>query len=94
VKSKDAQIVTNALFPTLWRRTPRGIAGLTSNGLASLLPHYPSQPEDAPSCLGRKWLIERLLESAANTGCELPTDLPTLERKTSLRATERDLQGV
>jgi hypothetical protein len=29
------------LFPALWRRTPRGIAALTSDGLASLLPYRP-----------------------------------------------------
>jgi hypothetical protein len=30
---------TNVLFPALWRRTPHGVASLTLDGLASLLPH-------------------------------------------------------
>lgn len=35
------QARTNVLFPALWRRTARGIAALTSDGLASLLPYRP-----------------------------------------------------
>ena len=85
--------VTNALFPTLWRRTPRGIAALTSNGLASLLPHYPSG-DDAPSCLGRKWLLERLVTHANENGPPLPIPLEALAKKINQRATIRDLQGV
>jgi len=85
--------VTNALFPTLWRRTPRGIAALTSNGLASLLPHYPSGG-DAPSCLGRKWLVECLLRNANNNGPPLPISHDILAKKINQYATIRDLQGV
>lgn len=38
---KPVTPVTNVLFPALWRRTPRAIAALTSDGLASLLPFRP-----------------------------------------------------
>ena len=41
--AKDKTARTNVLFPTLWRRTPRGVAGLTSDGLASLLPFRPGR---------------------------------------------------
>ena len=33
----------NTLFPALWRRTPRGIAALTCDGLASLVPYRPNK---------------------------------------------------
>jgi|GEM_PF-1813624 len=91
--SEDEQNVTHALFPTLWRRNPRGIAALTSNGLASLLPHYPSG-DDEPSCLGRKWLVECLLEKAKEKGPRLPIPLEVLATKINQRATILDLQGV
>lgn len=41
-KSGEGGKSTNVLFPALWRRTPRGIAALTSDGLASLLPFRPT----------------------------------------------------
>lgn len=59
----DKKETTKVLFPALWRRTSRGVAALTSDGLASLLPHRnptEEKSEDAPSCVGRRWLIEHL----------------------------------
>jgi hypothetical protein len=65
---------TNILFPALWRRSPRAIASLTSDGLASLLPHRSRTDSngngrtanngdgDEPSCLGRRALIQQLFE--------------------------------
>ncbi|HXQ68849.1 MAG TPA: ATPase, T2SS/T4P/T4SS family [Pyrinomonadaceae bacterium] len=43
---EDNETHTNSLFPALWRRTPRGIAALTSDGLASLLPYRPKKRVD------------------------------------------------
>jgi hypothetical protein len=62
------------LVPTLWRRTSVGLNALTSDGLASVLPHRPSVPSvkdnnKTPlllSCLGRRWFIEQLLLSETN----------------------------
>lgn len=51
---------TDIVFPALWRRTTRGVAGLTSDGLSALIPHR-NTPE-RPSCLGRRWFIEALIK--------------------------------
>lgn len=39
----------NTLFPALWRRTPRGIAALTCDGLASLVPYRPNKARNGAS---------------------------------------------
>lgn len=39
----------STLFPALWRRTPRGIAALTSDGLASLVPYRPKKARNGAS---------------------------------------------
>jgi hypothetical protein len=39
----------STLLPGLWRRTPRGIAALTSDGLSSLLPYRPKKNGDVKS---------------------------------------------
>jgi hypothetical protein len=60
----DDENTTNVLFPAVWHQTPRGIAALTSDGLASLLPHRPGDVrDDVPSCVGRRWFIEQLITS-------------------------------
>jgi hypothetical protein len=89
-----------ALFPALWRRTGRGIASLTSDGLASLLPHRSENKNNGgPSCLGRRWLIDCLIRSAAadlaNTFSNFsePFD-KSLKLRLCKRATEWDLEGV
>jgi hypothetical protein len=73
-KSDEKPASTNILFPALWRRSTRGIASLTSDGLASLLPHRSRRNSngnakagnnadgDESSCLGRRSLIEQLFE--------------------------------
>jgi hypothetical protein len=40
-ESAAGDCTTGTLFPALWRRTARGVAALTSDGLASLLPYRP-----------------------------------------------------
>jgi hypothetical protein len=47
--SEKKQKRPNTLFPALWRRTPRGIAALTCDGLASLLPYRPKNNPDENS---------------------------------------------
>ena len=98
---------TNILFPSLWRRSPRGVASLTSDGLASLLPHRPGKPatrkadhSDEPSCLGRRSLIEQLFTDP-KTNQELLTffnndnnALAAIQTKAYMKSNEWDLQGV
>lgn len=97
VKTNDEGKTAEVLFPTLWRRTERGVAGLTSDGLASLLPHRSSDDKSngQPSCLGRRWLMGCLIESAQD---DLTTIFKTTHQDLKLRlyqrATEWDLQGV
>lgn len=52
----------SATIPTIWRQTPAGIAGIISEGLSSVLPHYPadSMTNDKTS-LGRRWSCRELL---------------------------------
>lgn len=95
---------TNVLFPALWRRTPRGVASLTSDGLASLIPTRPRKTRtkdgkiemDVPSCLGRKCLFQQT--KAKVTEGELDQlfgkGLTDLEKEAHQKASEWDLQGV
>jgi hypothetical protein len=100
------KMTTNALFPAVWRRTPRGIASLTSDGLASLLPSRPRENEtsgsngqemNGPSCLGRRWLIQQILEQT-QTRDELESvfndQFSPLRDQAYAKATEWDLRGV
>lgn len=89
---------TEVVFPALWRRTPRGVAGLTSDGLSALLPQ--ANTADRPSCLGRRSFIDELL---GNLGDDLPNDLPLafgsgeFEKvmiEARKQASNWDLQGV
>jgi hypothetical protein len=106
VNGAAAKTTTNALFPALWRRTPRGIASLTSDGLASLLPSRPhdigaagvqSQEANGPSCLGRRWLIQQIMEQQ-ETLDELESvfqaEFNPLREQAYAKATEWDLRGV
>jgi hypothetical protein len=101
---------TNVLFPALWRRSTRGIASLTSDGLASLLPHRSrrnakgttdgkNDDRDEPSCLGRRTLIEELFEAPGVHEHLLTlfnTDPPLEKLQTDAykKAIEWDLEGV
>ncbi len=98
---------TNILFPALWRRSPRGVASLTSDGLASLLPHRPRQQtqaatqesySDGPSCLGRRSLMEQLFTDANDELLTFfnndNTALAAFQNKAYLKSIEWDLQGV
>lgn len=63
----EKSAASSVLIPAIWRRTGRGVAALTSNGLASLLPERPSQGvgnQNSASCLGRRWFIEELVRHA------------------------------
>ncbi|HEU4769613.1 MAG TPA: ATPase, T2SS/T4P/T4SS family [Pyrinomonadaceae bacterium] len=85
---------TNALFPALWRRTPRGVAALTSDGLASLLPSRPKQ--DTPSCLGRRWLIQQIAEHDSTQEplqANFDVGLKSLIQTAYAKAAEWDLRG-
>ncbi|HKY27400.1 MAG TPA: ATPase, T2SS/T4P/T4SS family [Pyrinomonadaceae bacterium] len=97
VPINDAGKTAEVLFPALWRRTERGVAGLTSDGLASLLPHRSSDDKSngQPSCLGRRWLMGCLVDSAQNDLTEIfkPT-YEDLKLRVFQKATEWDLQGV
>lgn len=95
--SEDSQtrVETNVLFPALWRRTSRGIAALTCDGLASLLPHRPDKTgEDPPSCLGRRWLVQQLIEPGSDPKPRFPCRLEAIKTNVYRRATEWDLSGV
>ncbi len=89
---------TNTLFPALWRRTPRGIAALTSEGLASLLPSRPKEDStDGPSCLGRRWLIQQIAEEQATRKQlqdSFQAELERLMKRAYAKAAEWDLRGV
>jgi hypothetical protein len=84
---------TNVLFPALWRRTPRGVAALTADGLTSLLPHRPNN--DSPSCVGRRWFTQKLIDEATTdldelVGVEERERITTRVKRT---ATGLDLRG-
>lgn len=52
----------SALIPAVWRRTEAGVAALVTDGLSSILPHYPPGevlPSDTSS-LGRRWFVTKL----------------------------------
>jgi hypothetical protein len=52
VPGKDArEKEATVLFPALWRRTPHGVASLTLDGLASLLPHGAMERKDSRKIL-------------------------------------------
>lgn len=96
---------TEVLFPALWRRTGRGVAALTSDGLASLLPHRSTENEnnEGPSSLGRRWLVECLIKSAEDDLTKTFDRNPyepfgesqqSLSTRAYKRATEWDLEGV
>jgi hypothetical protein len=79
--TKDGEVeATSALFPTVWRRTPRGVAALTCDGLASLLPHRPRENANpgALSCLGRRWFMNQLVEKASEQLVKLKGSLKDL----------------
>lgn len=89
----------NTLFPALWRRTPRGIAALTCDGLASLVPNRPKDGNsDAASCLGRRWIVEGLMtpeKTSEQMQSVFGADLAErLKKQAFEKATEWDLQGV
>jgi Type II/IV secretion system protein len=96
---------TNILFPALWRRSPRGIASLTSDGLASLLPHRPGKHADAsedhsdePSCLGRRSLIEQIFSDSNEDLLSFFNNdqnaLSSFKTEAYAKSIEWDLQGV
>jgi len=76
---------TSALIPTLWRHTPAGIAGLISEGLSSVLPHFPLEGERDKCSLGRRWFVRRLLGDVKDKA---------LFRAFDSLALERDLKGM
>lgn len=94
----DKNAETNALFPALWRRTPRGIAALTSDGMSSLLPSRPKDDSsDGPSCLGRRWLIQQIAEQKTTLEqlqSTFKTELNPLLKQAYEKAAEWDLRGV
>lgn len=59
-----------ALIPTIWRKTAAGIAGLISEGLSSVLPHFPQTEGDLKrrSSLGRRWAVKELLQHSKDEG--------------------------
>ncbi len=62
LRSDELEDGPKILYPSLWRRTPRGIAALTSDGLAALLPHRIREGVDrAISCLGSCFIVEQLV---------------------------------
>lgn len=85
---------TNVLFPALWRRTPRGVAALTGDGLSSLLPHRPGDNE-APSCVGRRWFIGKLINDASGELAQLfgANEKERLTTRVHRKATGLDLRG-
>lgn len=76
------------LIPALWRRVPRGLNALISEGLASVLPHSHSNDRNPCSCLGRKYFVEKLLELAKDR------QSAAVEDALITKAIDWDLQGV
>lgn len=78
----------SALIPTMWRQTSSGIASLVSEGLASVLPHFPeAKCERNRSSLGRRWFVSMLLR-------DLKDREKDLFDKFDLEAFGRDLEGM
>jgi hypothetical protein len=95
IETNDPSKGTEVVFPALWRRTARGVAGLTCDGLSSLLPHRDTA--DEASCLGRRCLIEELVKLVERDLRRVfrPTELfETVKTRAYKRATDWDLQGV
>jgi hypothetical protein len=84
---------TEVVFPTLWRRTSRGVASLTSDGLSSLLPHR--KITGGPSCLGRRWFIEDLIGRVQGDLDQVfgSSVLASMKTKAYKKTTNWDLQG-
>lgn len=92
VQLKRTEINTykyGALVPTLWRRVPKGLNALTSEGLASVLPHSHSDAAQPCSCLGRKYFAENLMQLAKDR--QLPEAIMSA---LITKAIEWDLQGA
>ena len=50
------------LLPSVWRRTPGGVAALISDGLSSVLPNNPNEAGKArTSSFGRRWFAKQLV---------------------------------
>lgn len=64
---RDVKKRPNALFPALWRRTPRGIAALTCDGLASLLPYRPNKARNGAENPDGSLTASHPAESEKNT---------------------------
>jgi hypothetical protein len=77
------------LVPAVWRRVPAGLNALTSEGLASVLPHSHSDAGNPCSCLGRKYFVEKLMQLAEDR--QLPA---AVEDALRTKAIEWDLQGA
>lgn len=85
---------TEVVFPALYRRTSRGVAGLTSDGLSALLPHPRS--DEQPSCLGRRSFIDELLKPVdADLRLAFGSDkFEGVKKAAQKQASTSDLQGV
>jgi hypothetical protein len=95
VKIDEQGHSTEVVFPALWHRTPRGVAGLTSDGLSALLPQR--HTAEQPSCLGRRWFIQELINLiAADLKSAFPAPLSAEDVAQAVRkhASNCDLQGV
>jgi Tfp pilus assembly pilus retraction ATPase PilT len=72
LRSDELEDGPKILYPSLWRRTPRGIAALTSDGLAALLPHRTREGVDsAISCLGSCFIVEQLVNGIEDSEASL-----------------------
>jgi Tfp pilus assembly pilus retraction ATPase PilT len=80
-----------ALLPSVWTGNSPGIAALIEDGLASILPHYPTTEQQLAhvSSIGRRWFADKLLKASSDGN---PV---TKEQKEALvkKAAEHDLQG-
>ncbi|HJR07104.1 MAG TPA: ATPase, T2SS/T4P/T4SS family [Pyrinomonadaceae bacterium] len=88
----DREPPLGVLVPALWRRVPRGLNALTSEGLASVLPHSHSDDDDPCSCLGRRYFVNNLMQRAQ--GRLTAANDEQFKEKLTLQATNWDLQGA
>lgn len=86
----------SGIVPALYRRTPSGIQELVSDGLASILPHFPTDPRGSRyGSLGRQFVGQQLLKKSmlADVHPELASLKEEMKFGILAQALQEDLYG-